>query len=245
MVRGFRLFRPILAGANAHDRIITCLGAIAGITLVALGGMLVEGPVDVEAWIFAPVGASAVLVFAVPASPLTQPWPVIGGLILSAAAGIAAGVTIGSDALAAGLAVGLAIAVMSVTRTLHPPGGAAAITGALAATAGYSAEVLLPLIVVAFDAVAIVLFGWVFHRLFSGHSYPHVVPVVATETPMAGSSSLPVRFGPEDIDSVLARIDDSFDISRGDLEAILRAVEDEALHRELDTLEHTPPASQI
>lgn len=239
MVRKIRLFRPILAGATARDRIITCAGVVAGIALVGLGGLLVEGPVDVEAWIFAPVGASAVLVFAVPASPLAQPWPVIGGLVLSAAVGIAVGVTVGSGVLAVGLAVGLAIGVMSVTRTLHPPGGAAAITGVLGANAGFSAEVLLPLIVVAFDAVAIILVGWAFHRLFSSHSYPHVTAEIEPEVP----SGL-VRFGPGDVDAVLARMHETFDISRRDLEAILRAVEEEALHRELDSIEQSP-ASQI
>ena len=239
MVRKIRFFRPILAGAEAKDRALTCAGAIAGITLVALGGILVEGPVDVEAWIFAPVGASAVLIFAVPASPLTQPWPVIGGLVFSAATGILVGGITGSGPIAAGLAVGLAIGVMSLTRTLHPPGGAAAITGALAATAGFSAEVFLSLIVVSFDAIAIVLLGWAFHRLFSGHSYPHLVAAVAPEVP-----SGPVRFGPGDVDAVLARMHETFDISRNDLEAILRAVEEEALHRELEAMEQTP-ASQI
>lgn len=239
MVRRVRLFRPILAGASSRDRLIACLGAIAGITLVALGGILVEGPVDVEAWIFAPVGASAVLIFAVPASPLTQPWPVIGGLVLSATTGIVVGGVTGSGPIAVGLAVGLAIGVMSLTRTLHPPGGAAAITGALAATAGFSTEVFLSLIVVGFDAIAIVLLGWAFHRLVSGHSYPHAVAEAEPEAPSGF-----VRFGPGDVDAVLARMHETFDISRRDLEMILRAVEEEAIHRELDSIEKSP-ASQI
>ena len=220
-----RIFRPILAGAKGKDRALACAGAVAGITLVAFGGMLIDGPVDVDAWIFAPVGASAVLLFAVPASPLTQPWPVVGGSVLSAAVGILVGSIVGSEAVAVGLAVGLAIGVMSLTRSLHPPGGAFAITAVLGLSAGFSAESLLPLVMVAFDTLGIVLIAMAFHRLASGHSYPHV----ALQAPPTRAAA--VAFGPEDVDSVLARMDDSFDISRQDLEAILRAVEEEALGR--------------
>lgn len=232
MVRGFRIFRPILAGANARDRALVCVAASIGIALIALSGKLVDGPVSIGAWVFAPIGASAVLVFAVPASPLTQPWPVIGGLFLSTLTGIVVGLLIDNDVIAAGVAVGAAIGVMSVTRTLHPPGGAAAITGVVGVHMGVAAEPLYPLLLAALDGVGIVLVGLAFHRLVSGHSYPHVIPVTVETVPAAGA--IPhwhVDFRPEDIDAVLSRLDDTFDIGRDDLAAILAAVESEATHR--------------
>ncbi|MFD1837338.1 HPP family protein [Paracidovorax cattleyae] len=78
-------------------------------------------------WLVAPIGASAVLVFGVPASPLAQPWPVVGGNALSALVGVACAALVPDPALAGALAVALAIALMVRLRCLHPPGGAAAL----------------------------------------------------------------------------------------------------------------------
>ena len=65
-------------------------------------------------FIVAPMGASAVLLFAVPSSPLAQPWPTIGGHLSAAAIGLACHMLLGPGWLAASLAVGLAVAVMSL-----------------------------------------------------------------------------------------------------------------------------------
>ena len=228
-MKKIRLFRPVLAGATWPDRVATCFGAAFGLALIGLGGFLSSEAGWSEAWIVAPIGASAVLLFAVPASPLTQPWPVIGGSIVSAIAGVAAGTLIGNDAVAVGLAVGLAIAAMSLTGTLHPPGGAVAITSVVAVSTGGGSHLLFPLAPIGIEAAAIVLLAWAFHRLVTGHSYPHVPPmVIEPVNPLPGSQ---IEFGKSDVDAVLARMDDAFDISREDLEAILHAVESEALAR--------------
>src|SRR4029077_13129404 len=126
-----RVFRPILPGATGRDRIFACLAAVVGILLTGLIGALLHGHGEALPWIVAPMGASAVLLFAVPASPMAQPWPIIGGNGLSALTGFAVGEALRHRAIACRSGVGLAIGVMSVTRSLHPPGGAAALTGVL------------------------------------------------------------------------------------------------------------------
>jgi CBS domain-containing membrane protein len=224
-----KLFRPILAGATARDRALACVGVLVGIALVSLVGALAHGGDDELLWIVAPMGASAVLVFALPASPMSQPWPVIGGNVLSAAAGLAVAEVVGDRALAAGLGVALAIALMSVTRCLHPPGGAAALTAALGGP-GVAAAGFFPLVPVGLNAVVLVTAGWAFHRL-SGHSYPHVAPAVAAVAASAPAPLPLVEFRTDDVDAVLVEIGDAFDIGREDLEVILRAVELHALAR--------------
>ena len=102
------------------------------------------------------MGASAVLLFAVPASPMAQPWPIIGGNSLSALTGFAVGEALGHGAIACGIGVGLAIGVMSVTRSLHPPGGAAALTGVIGGSLVSDAGWWFPLAPVALDAVVLV-----------------------------------------------------------------------------------------
>ena len=76
------------------------------------------------ALLIAPFGASCVLVFALPQSPLAQPRNVIGGHMISTLVGLCAYHLIGASPLSFGLAVGLAIAAMLLTAPLHPPAGA-------------------------------------------------------------------------------------------------------------------------
>lgn len=226
-----RLFNPILAGATARDRVIACLGAGVGIALVGLLGIALHGDGTASPWIVAPVGASAVLVFAVPASPMAQPWPVVGGNALSALIGVGVAHAIGGGALAAGLAVALAIGAMSLARCLHPPGGAAALLATLGGPAVESAGWLFPLTSVATSALALAAAGWAFHRL-SGHAYPHRSPAAvpaATDDPPPSR-----RVGPStaDVDAVLAQIGETFDIDRDDLQLLLHELEARVLTRE-------------
>lgn len=232
--RGNRWFVPLLPGTTVRDRALVCLGALFGIVLLGVAAKLASTELRGETWMLAPVGASAVLVFAVPTSPLAQPWPVIGGSTISAFIGLIALRLLGSDPLAAGLAVGVAIAVMTVARCLHPPGGAAALTAVLAGSTDTDVGTLFPVIPILLDALAIVAIAWVFHRLVTGHSYPHK-PGLKPSAPTT-AASLAHGFTSEDVDAVLERLGNSYDISRDDLEAILDAVETEAFMRE--TSEH-------
>ena len=82
------IFKPILAGATLPDRLIASLGAAIAIalTIVVCAGLPLSA-VDLPI-IVAPLGASAVLVFAVPSSPLAQPWAVVGGNTISTLIGV-------------------------------------------------------------------------------------------------------------------------------------------------------------
>ena len=108
-------------------------GALIGIGATGALTALVLGPSSSLPILMAPMGATAVLLFAVPASPLARPWAVLGGNVLSALIGVAMAMSVSSSVLAARLAVGAAIAVMSLLRCLHPPGGACALTAVLTA----------------------------------------------------------------------------------------------------------------
>ena len=218
------LFHPILAGANLRDRMIAALGALAGIALTAAlcTALLPPGPALL---LVAPMGASAVLVFAVPASPLAQPWPVIGGNLLSALVGIAVARLVPHPALAAGVAVGAAIAVMSLTRSLHPPGGAASLLAVLGGSAVAAQGWAFAFVPVAANAVVLALAGVLFHR-FSGHSYPHrPVPAAGHALPALGVPH------PEDIDRALDDLGETFDVSRDDLDLLFRTVAAHAARR--------------
>ncbi len=222
----FKLFVPIIAGATLGDRMIACLGALVGISLTGLICALALGHGPALPLIVAPMGASSVLLFATPASPMAQPWPIIGGNTLSALCGILAHRLVPDPVLASGLGVGLAIAVMSLTRTLHPPGGAVALTAVIGGPAVTAAGFSFAFVPVALNCVVLVALGWVFHRV-SRHSYPHVpapqpASAHATQDPAPG---LRTRFRDEDIDAALLELGESFDIHRKDLEQLLRHIE--------------------
>jgi len=228
-VRKRRLFNPILPGATARDRAIACLGAVVAIGLTGLVAGLIHGDGESLPWIVAPIGASAVLLFAVPASPMAQPWPIVGGNALSALVGFAVGEALGHGAIACGLAVGLALAVMSMTRSLHPPGGAAALFGALGGSLVESAGWWFPLAPVALNAAILVAVGWVFHRYLSGHPYPHPpAPVAATADPLPSERG---GVSDQDLDAVLAEIGETFDVEREDLRLLLGQLETRVLAR--------------
>lgn len=112
--------------ASHGEKFLSALGAFFGI----LGLLVVShGVLDAQgmALVVTSMGASAVLLFAAPHSPLSQPWPVLGGHLLSAAIGVTCVLFIDDILTAAAVAVSLSIAVMYYTRCLHPPGGAAAL----------------------------------------------------------------------------------------------------------------------
>lgn len=231
------VFAPILTGATLGDRLIGCLGALIGICLTGLVCNLAIGGDPQLPLIVAPMGASAVLLFAVPASPLAQPWPIVGGNTISALVGVAVAHLVSDPLLAVGLAVSLAILAMSLTRSLHPPGGAAALTAVIGGAAVTRAGFWFPLVPVAINALILVALGVLFHRL-AGRRYPHrqaPAPVNVHET-RDPPPALRVGFTSADIDAAVEKFNETLDISRADLDALLREVEQEALLRQHGTL---------
>jgi len=81
--------------------------------------------------ILASTGASAMLIFAIPHSPVSQPWPLVGGHIISAFIGISAYYLIPNPILASSAAIGVAMLAMHHTGSMHPPGGATAVTAVI------------------------------------------------------------------------------------------------------------------
>lgn len=217
-----RFFVPKLAGARFNDRLISCLGAGLGVFVAAVAGVGVQNIWPALPFLIAPIGASAVLVFAVPASPLAQPWPVFGGNVCSAAVGVTVAHLVSDPILAVGLAVAIAILVMSLLRCLHPPSGAVAVTAIIGSDAVITAGYMYPVTLVAANSAALVLAGFLFHRI-TGHSYPHRV----SETPVQMSATL-LR---EDIERAVAQSRETFDINPADLETLLMAAEGFAAQR--------------
>jgi len=218
-----RAWIPGPTSANAQERMRATMGAGVGLLFTALICHWV-GTSSSAPWLIAPMGASAVLVFALPASPLAQPWPVIGGNTIAALVGIACVNWLPDGVWLDAFATALAIGVMFSLRCLHPPGGAAALLIVLTHTTQFSFA-FFPTMV---NSLLLVLAGVVYNSL-TGRRYPHV-QIAPKPSPADG------RLNSADIDAVLARYNQVLDISRDDLESLIRQTEVESWHRRLGTV---------
>jgi CBS-domain-containing membrane protein len=121
------------------------------------------------------LGASAVLVFGAPRSPLAQPRNLVGGHVLSALVGVACYQWVGgTEGVAAALAVSSAIAIMHLTRTLHPPGGATALIAVVGSDQIHGLGLLYAVIPAGLGAVILLVVGLLVNNLPPSRRYPEV-----------------------------------------------------------------------
>lgn len=228
--RYYSAFVPAPPGPGFLDRMKAASGAIGGIAITGLLCGLMLGNGLAHPLLVAPMGASAVLLFAVPASPLAQPWPVLGGNVISALVGIAVGHIIPNPTIAAALAVGAAIAIMSLLRCLHPPGGAVALSAVMGA-GGPAGDYMFALVPVGLNTLLLLVVAILFHRL-AGHSYPHVAP--KAPAPHGTTDPAPLlRSAPneQDIADALDNFGDRLDVDEADLRQLLADAELRAAER--------------
>ncbi len=218
-----RGFGPAVPRPKLSEALRAAFGAALGLGVAALACRMVGLP---GPGLIAPFGASAFLVFAVPNSPLAQPWSVVAGNGLAAVAALAAGflpLPLLAQALAA---VALAVAVMAAARAMHPPGGAVALLLALSPLPHGG---LVPVLV---GSSALVAAGLVWNRA-TGRVYPLRQSPPAphgTADPSPARRHLPP---PGALADLLARLRLGANIGVEDLARLITAAEAEAAIRPL------------
>jgi len=218
-----RLFKPARVRINQRERMRMVAGIVLCVSVVALCAHWLG--MAAPPWMVASLGASAVLIVALPSSPLAQPWAVLAGSVLSYLVGVACAATVSDLALASGLAVGLAVVVMLALRCLHPPGGGMALFAVLhphESSTMAAAPVLL-------NVLILILVGVAFNRL-TGRSYPHA-QMSRTATRQDSSA-----FTSADLDAALSHYNQVLDVSRDDLEGLLHLAGKAAFQRTLGEL---------
>jgi CBS domain-containing membrane protein len=222
-----RGFWPQPNTASTTERGRAAAGALIGLMLTAALSHLVLGAS--AAFLIAPMGASAVLLFCLPASPLAQPWSIMAGNSVSALVGVVCASLIGDPMLAAPLAGCVAIGLMFNLRCLHPPGGAVALTAVLGGAQAHPAAFVL---LVLLNSALLALAALAFNNL-TGRRYPHSQQSALQNT-HATSDPVPTArlgFTKEDLDAALAHYGQVLDVSRDDLEHILFETEMQAYGR--------------
>ena len=198
------------------EKLVSALGAFLGIYLIFYSSTyFLQGTSSYL--IVASMGASAVLLFAVPHGPLSQPWPVIGGHLISASIGISCARFIPDVFIAAPLAVGIAVGAMYYFHCIHPPGGATALS---AVVGGYEVQqlgyqyILTPVLI---NVIAIISVAFIFNYFFKWRRYPVYLAQKYSSANKVEPESAYSAITHEDFVYALSEFESFIDISENDL----------------------------
>lgn len=151
-----------------QERIRSVVGAFLGLMLVFTTAKYLGELSGIDEWLMASLGASALLVFALPGSPMAQPWAVIAGNTLSALIGIICYELIVQPLYALPAAAALSILGMFTLRCLHPPAAAVALIVVL----GHIGQYRYAFFPVMIDSMLLILAGAAYSNL-TGKHYPN------------------------------------------------------------------------
>jgi CBS domain-containing membrane protein len=212
-----------LEKTSHRERIISAVGGFLGI-----GGILLVStsmlPASSAGLIVASMGASAVLLFAVPHGKLSQPWALIGGHLISACIGVTVAKWIPHTTLAAAVAVGLAIGAMHYARCIHPPGGASALAAVVSGSKVHALGYMYVLTPVMLNVAIILLVAIVVNFPFYWRMYPAGLKMLMKK--FKSSEPLELREQPgiqlSDIRHAIEQMDIVVDVTDDDLKEIFR-----------------------
>ncbi len=221
---------------SLRDHARAALGAGLGILMTGLIALqALPGDWHGAVFLIAPMGASAVILFCLPSSPLAQPWSLLAGNTLAALAGVFFAQCLPQSLVwAAALAMLSAIGLMFALRCLHPPSGAVALTAVLGGDAihqlGYG-FIWWPVLA---NSLLLVLSAWLYHRL-TGFRYPVPLQEPTPNTP----SHMHYQFGfrPEDVQAALGQFHEVLDIHPQQLQRLLEQTELIAYRRKLEDIQ--------
>ena len=163
---------PSPPGVSAGEVFWSWLGSFLGVAAVALLHAGLFEPRELSLLIGS-FGASAVLIYGAVRSPLAQPRNLMGGHVLSAIVGVSAQLWLGGTPwLAAAVAVSVAIAIMHLTRTLHPPGGATALIAVIGGDSVHQLGYLYVLLPAALGAGVMLVIALLVNNIPKTRKYP-------------------------------------------------------------------------
>jgi len=202
--------------ASHTEKLLSALGAFLGIYLIFYTSTyFLSGTASYV--IVASMGASAVLLFAVPHGPLSQPWSIIGGHLISATVGVTCAKFVPDIFIAAPLAVGIAVGAMYYCHCIHPPGGATALSAVVASSEtlqlGYQ-FILTPVLI---NVIAILFVAFTFNYCFKWRRYPAYLAQKQVAAQKVKSDNRYGEITHEDFVYALSEFESFIDISENDL----------------------------
>ena len=217
-----RLFKPPANTTSLKEKAISAFASLLAIALVLFVSSQFLPSADIP-WVVASMGASAVLLFAVPLGPLSQPWSLVGGHLLSGVIGVTVAKLIPDVVIASALAVSLAIFVMYVTGCLHPPGGATALSAVVGSATVHDLGYTYLLTPVALNVVVMLSFALLINNILPNRYYPNTLKAYREEKNSAlGDDKIQASLSVsrENIKHALKEMGEFVDISDDDLSRI-------------------------
>ncbi|RLJ22208.1 hypothetical protein DJ030_02170 [bacterium endosymbiont of Escarpia laminata] len=199
---------------NYREALLSTVGGFLGILGIFMTSQWLFDP-DVAVLLVPSMGASAVLLFAAPHVPFSQPWNLIGGHALSALVGVACWQWIPDYVIAASASVGLAIGVMYFARCIHPPGGATALAAVIGSEKLHQLGFAYEYEPILLNAVTLLVLAIVFNGLFTGRRYPAHLHLKKTAAESGVQGYAPINH--EDFVYALSHIDTLVDVTEEDL----------------------------
>jgi len=218
---------PLAPGARRKAVFGSMLGLL-------LAGALVHLAPEGSLWFLAPMGATAIILFALPHSPLAQPWSVLGGyLAASTSALLVAGLLV-HPLLAAALAVGATAWLMIRFRCVHPPGGALAMLLVAEGSRPPLQALHLTGVVVA-NVLALLLAAWAVNNFLLRRRYPQcrADPAVSPHRTADQAPTARTGLSHEDLDYAVQAVDTFVDIQENELVRIYNLAVDHAFERHM------------
>lgn len=227
-------FRPGPSNIRRREWLRAAVGAALGILVSGVVCQQLFGN-EVALYLMGPLGASAVLLFGVSSGALAQPWSLVGSYTVATLVAAATGQLLDHSLASACLAVGLSLALMYPLRCLHPPGGAVALCVVLAGPVltdmGFA--VLLP---VMSNAVCLLFCALLYNNL-TGTRYPRLhTPAPDLHQTLDPPPGERVGIQSADLDQALAEFGAFVDVTRDDLEQLIRQTEKHALRRSMGNI---------
>jgi CBS domain-containing membrane protein len=227
-----RLLLGIERGTTrSGEKWISGLGALLGILAVhGLARWWLPPDATLAGLMVASMGASAVLLFAVPQGALSQPWAVIGGHLLSAFIGVSCQKLLPGFAFTPALAVGLAVCAMAFARCIHPPGGATALSAVIGGDAVHALGYHYLLVPVLLNVVAILAIAVLFNGLFGWRRYPAHLNHRARAAVLTPPAQRRFDLTQEDFHAAMAQLNAYVDITTEQMTELLELAKQHAEH---------------
>ena len=225
-IEWLNVLKPNFKLLPLSERIICSVGAFIGLLISSCISWWVLG--EINPWYIAPMGASAILLFAVPASPLSQPWNIVVGNSIAALVGVFCYHLIPNLSLAFSTAVAISIVMMMSTDSLHPPSGAVAITAVLGGSAVHDLGYYFLFYPVLLNSILLLIVAIVFNRML-GKQYPQVAQLNERTKDLTPTQKVSIQ--PQDIQDVLEQQTELLDISEYDLQKLILEAQEKAQAR--------------
>ncbi len=199
-----------------HEGLISTLGGFLGIFMILVVGQWLLDP-RIAVLIVPSMGASAVLLYAAPHVPFSQPWNVLGGHAISAVIGVACWRWIPHYTVAAAASVGLAIGAMYFARCIHPPGGATALAAVIGSQKLHALGFAYEFVPVLLNTVTILAVAVAFNYAFRWRRYPAHLTALTERKPAPPPAEGYPPINHEDFVYALSQLDTFMDVSEEDL----------------------------